>query len=124
MNNRDTIYREKLLHLYKNPNNYGELEDCNIKESGHNPYCGDQIEIFIKLEEGFISGIRWKGEGCVISQVAASLLTEELKRTNINKLEKIKEDRMLSMLEIPISFARKQCALLALKTIKKIRCSR
>ncbi len=120
MDTKNTLYREKLLRLYKNPKNFGKLNNYNKKTSDHNPYCGDEIKVFLKKEGCKISNISWKGSGCVISQVSASMLTEKLNGKSITRIKKLNKEDVLDMFDVSINFAREKCALLIFHTLKKI----
>lgn len=111
------MYRERILDHYRNPRNYGELEDPTVSHVGENPMCGDEIRIDLRLceEEERIDAIRFSGEGCAISQAAASILTRELEGEGISKLVEMDRDDMLEMLGVDMSPMRVKCAVLAEK---------
>ncbi len=73
------LYQEVILDHNKKPRNFRKLEDANRTAQGFNPLCGDQIELFVKLEGGRISDIGFQGSGCAISKASASLMTSTLK---------------------------------------------
>ncbi|AEB12631.1 Fe-S cluster assembly sulfur transfer protein SufU [Marinithermus hydrothermalis] len=75
----DELYKEIILTHYKNPKNYGPLPDATLTLSGHNPSCGDQLELHLKLEDGRITNVTFSGQGCAISQASASMMTELIK---------------------------------------------
>lgn len=120
MNDFDPIYKEFILELYRNPLNKKALLDCDAKYKEFNPSCGDEIEIFIKFDEsGKVQYIAHQGQGCAISQAAVSLLTEEIKGKTKEEIQKITEQDMVDLLQIPVSQNRIKCATLGLKTIQK-----
>lgn len=116
------LYHEIILDEYKNPSNKGELKDADLVVIGSNASCGDDVEIFINLEDGIVKDITWQGEGCAISQAAMSLLSQEIKDSKLG-LKDIKKLELHSMLELlgleEISPGRIKCVLLGLETIKK-----
>ena len=73
------LYQEVILDHNKKPRNFRKLEDANRTAQGFNPLCGDQIELYVKLEDGRISDIGFQGSGCAISKASASLMTSTLK---------------------------------------------
>ncbi|HUX87235.1 MAG TPA: SUF system NifU family Fe-S cluster assembly protein [Chloroflexota bacterium] len=79
----DELYREVILEHYKNPRNQGHLDHPDVANRGHNPLCGDEIEISLDLKDGRVDDIRFQGRGCSISQASASMLTEAIKGKNI-----------------------------------------
>jgi nitrogen fixation NifU-like protein len=115
------IYSEFILELYKNPLNFGKIENPDLHGIAYNSLCGDRIELFIKLENGKISDIKHTGTGCAISQVSASLLTEHLKGKSIEEAKNIKKENVLDLIRIDLSKnpSRMKCALLSLEALKK-----
>lgn len=124
----DTLYKEEILEHYRDPQNFGMLKKFDIKSKQLNPFCGDEVEIYVKLgktagvignhPEGVIEDISFQGVGCAISIASASLLTEYTKGKTKKELTKFSEDDMLSLLGIEVSETRKKCALLALYTLR------
>jgi nitrogen fixation NifU-like protein len=71
------IYKELILDYYRNPRNFGKLDQFDISSHDTNPLCGDEIDIQIKVGNGNkIEQIKFFGKGCAISQASASMLTE------------------------------------------------
>jgi nitrogen fixation protein NifU and related proteins len=114
----DQFYREYILDHYKNPRNYGRLEEADITHEEYNPLCGDLVGMDFLLTDGRIEDIRFHGRGCAISQASASLLTERLKGMSLEEARAISKDDVLDELGIEISPARLKCALLSLKVLK------
>lgn len=75
----DELYREVILQHYKSPRNQGRLVEPDVATRGHNPLCGDDIEISLDVENDVVADIRFQGKGCSISQASASMLTEAIK---------------------------------------------
>lgn len=119
----DELYKEQILHLYRNPLNKKVLTDFDVRHREFNPLCGDDIEIFIKFDDaGKIADIGYQGSGCVISQAGVSLITEKVKGKNKNEIMNISDEDMINLLGIPISHTRMKCALLGLVAVKKAIC--
>ena len=114
----DQFYREYILDHYKNPRNFGRLENPDISHEEDNPLCGDVIGMDFKVKDGVIEDVRFHGRGCAISQASASLLTERLKGISLDDAKKIGKEDVLGELGIQISPARIKCALLSLKVLK------
>lgn len=115
----EMIYREQIIDLYENPLNYGALEGADWSYEEDNPLCGDVVRIDVQLDaNGRVADIRWQGEGCAISQAAASLLTEEVKGLTLDQVRNFEKDQLLALLGLPLSMARVKCALLSLKVLK------
>ncbi len=114
----DQFYREYILDHYKNPRNFGRLENPDITHEEDNPLCGDVVGMDFRVKDGVIDDVRFHGRGCAISQASASLLTERLKGMALDDAKKIDKNDVLGELGIQISPARIKCALLSLKVLK------
>ncbi len=118
MSSKD-IYREIILDYYRNPRNYGILEDVDIFRHDSNPLCGDEIEIYIKITENKVSDVKFLGKGCAISQASASMLTELIKGKDFDYVKKLTKEDILGNLGLQdLGPARIKCALLSLKALK------
>lgn len=73
------LYQELILDHYRNPRNFGVLPEANRSARGHNPLCGDRIDLTVRLEGDRIADLRFRGAGCAISTASASLMTEAVK---------------------------------------------
>lgn len=114
----DSLSMEVLLDHYKHPHNAGEIKDADITHEEGNPSCGDQLKFYIKIKDGIIEDIKFKGKGCIISQASASLLTDDVIGKRIDDAKKFTKEDILDMLGIPIGPMRLKCALLPLKVLK------
>ncbi len=112
------LYREHILDHYRNPRNYGTLEPHDRSFEDSNPLCGDRIRIDLRLKDGTIEDIAFTGRGCAISQASASILTEMVKGQSLDFVKELTAEDLLDELGIPISPARRKCALLSLKVLK------
>jgi nitrogen fixation NifU-like protein len=111
------MYRQQILDHYKNPRNAGELDDPTFTHVGENPVCGDTIEMDVRLDgdEETVERVAFRGEGCAISQAAASMLSEELAGMAVEDLLAMDRDDVIDMLGVEISAMRVKCAVLAEK---------
>lgn len=75
----DDLYREVILDHYRSPRNKRRMEDASVVVELKNPVCGDEISLYLKLEEGVVRGLSFEGRGCSISQASASMMTEAVK---------------------------------------------
>ena len=114
----DDLYRDYILDHYKRPRNFGELEPHDLEAHEHNPLCGDELGVHIKVADGKIEDLRFQGHGCAISQAAASIASEELKGMPLAEVGELDADWALDLLGIPVSATRRKCALLGLKTVR------
>jgi nitrogen fixation NifU-like protein len=83
------LYQEVILDHNHRPRNQGELPDANAVAEGHNPLCGDQLTLYLKVEDGKIADIRFQGCGCAISTASASLMTEAVKGKSVEEVREI-----------------------------------
>jgi len=111
------MYRQQILDHYKNPRNYGKLEDPTFTHIGENPMCGDEIRMDVKLDddEETIEQVAFSGDGCAISQASASMLSKELRGKTVDELLEMDRDDVVDMLGVDISPMRVKCAVLAEK---------
>ena len=72
------LYQQLILDHNQNPRNFREIEDCDFHRKGHNPLCGDQLDIFVNVADDVISDLSFMGSGCAISKASASIMTETL----------------------------------------------
>jgi nitrogen fixation protein NifU and related proteins len=79
MSELDELYQEVILDHNKSPRNFRTIENANRQADGYNPLCGDQVTVYLKLEDGMIKDISFQGSGCAISKASASMMTSELK---------------------------------------------
>ncbi len=122
----DSLYREIILDHYKNPKNYGRLQNPDALFIKNNPFCGDEIGMEIIIGERRkakgekrISEIKFNGEGCAISIASASMLTENVLGKTIDQVNKMKKEDILDLLKIELSPTRLKCALLPLEVLHK-----
>ena len=114
----DDLYRDYILDHYKRPRNFGELDTYDLEGEEHNPLCGDELGVHIRVEDGKIADLRFHGHGCAISQASASIASEELKGMELAEVERLGADWMIDLLGIPVSATRRKCALLNLKVVR------
>ena len=115
----EEIYRENIIDHFKNPRNYGEIVEAEIKHSELNSVCGDMIRLFVKLKEGKVEDVKFKGNGCAISMAATSMMTEILKEKTLEEIKKLKKEDIFEMLGIKLGVVRMKCGLLCLNTLMK-----
>ena len=73
------LYQELILDHTKRPRNFGTLEPATCTAQGFNPLCGDELTLYLVLEDGLVRDVRFQGRGCAISTASASLMTEAIK---------------------------------------------
>jgi len=81
------LYQQLILDHNQNPQNFREMIDATSKAEGHNPLCGDEITLFLQIENEKIIDASFKGTGCAISKASASIMTTLIKDLTVNKAE-------------------------------------
>ena len=73
------LYRDVILDHNRSPRNFGRLEPADAQAAGHNPLCGDKLNLTLRLQGNRVADLRFEGQGCAISTASASLMTEAVK---------------------------------------------
>lgn len=139
MDELSQMYNELIMEHSMNSYNKKKLESCDYCELGHNPNCGDEIEIQLKLNGNIIEDVAFTGHGCAISQASTSIMIDTLKGKTVEEAKEIiqtfigmikreiTDEEELRKLEDAIAFknvsnmpARVKCALLAWHTFEDI----
>ena len=88
----EDLYQEVVMDHTRRPRNFKKLENAQRSAEGFNPLCGDQISLYLNLDDdGVIEDIGFLGKGCAISKAAASMMTEAVKGKKVEQAEKIFE---------------------------------
>ena len=81
------LYQQLILDHNQNPQNFREMIDATSKAEGHNPLCGDEITLFLQIENEKMIDASFKGTGCAISKASASIMTTLIKDLTVNEAE-------------------------------------
>ena len=139
MDNLEEVYNDLIMEHSMNSYNKKKQDDADYCELGHNPNCGDEISIELKLDGDVIEDMAFTGHGCAISQASTSIMIDTLRGKTIEQAKEIIEtfiemikreitdEKELEKLEDAIAFrnianmpARVKCALLAWHTMEDI----
>ncbi len=114
------IYSEVILDLYKNPVNFGSLENPDLRLSGGNPLCGDEVgfDVAFDPQTRKVAEIRFNGHGCAISRAAECLVTEMAKGKTPEEIVGLTPEDLFEVLGKIIE-TRIKCALLGLHVLKQ-----
>ncbi len=130
----DNVYKELILEHSKRPRNKGELPPPALKAEGLNPSCGDELELYLDVQNNTITDVKFTGEGCAISQSSASMMTQAIKSKSTHEaLELSKQFKAMIQGEEPTDalgdlkmlqgvsklHARVKCATLAWVTLEQ-----
>ena len=138
MDELSDVYNDLIMEHSMNSYNKKELEGATCCKMGHNPNCGDEIKLEVKINGDTIEDLAFTGHGCAISQASTSIMIDTLRGKKIEEAKKIvktfiemikretKDENELKKLEDAIAFknisnmpARVKCALLAWHTIEE-----
>jgi nitrogen fixation protein NifU and related proteins len=73
------LFQDIILEHYKRPRNKGAIEDATAHVHMNNPTCGDEVYLFLRVQDGIVQDVGFEGEGCSISQASISMMTQILK---------------------------------------------
>ncbi len=108
-----------ILDHYEHPRHYGALADATFSAEGVNAGCGDVVRFYVRLDrQNIISTASFEGQGCTISQAAASLLTERLTGLPLHEALALGEDDLAAALGREVVASRMLCVSLALRAFK------
>src|SRR5688572_16961482 len=82
----EDLYREIILDHYRTPRNRGELPPPAAHAVGHNPLCGDEIDVYLQIEDGVVTDVKVGGQGCSISQSSASMMSQAVKGKTLTEV--------------------------------------
>jgi len=85
MGELDELYQSVILDHNRAPRNFRKLEDANRHAEGRNPLCGDQFDIWLKLDGDVIAEATFLGQGCAISKASASMMTQAVKGKTVEE---------------------------------------
>jgi nitrogen fixation NifU-like protein len=120
VNEFEDMYREVILDHYKNPRNYGSLEEPHAHAEGQNPLCGDEVTISVRFgaDGETIEDVRFEGRGCAISQAATSMLTGPRQGPEGEDVATLPKEELLEEVGIQLTPIRLKCAILGLGVLK------
>src|SRR5437016_12923254 len=106
-------YSETIFEHFRHPRNYGALPAPEVASEAVNALCGDRIRMELNVSaDQTITAVRFRGDSCIISRAAASILTELIQGQTLQEVAVLSQDVSLTALHTPIRPARLQCALL------------
>ena len=89
MSELSELYQQVILDHNKKPRNFKKIEDAELSAEGYNPLCGDQLTVYLNLDDGVVSDISFEGSGCAISKAAASMMTQAVKKKTRAEAERL-----------------------------------
>ncbi len=116
------LYREEVMEHYDHPRNQGELTGDNVQtDRDSNASCGDMVQFYLKIKDGVITEVKWKGIGCAITTASASKLSEYLQGRTLKELREMSEEELLKKgVGFEVNAGRIKCLMLPVSVIKKL----
>ena len=106
----EDLYREIILDHYRTPRNRGELPTPPaVVAQGHNPLCGDEITVYLQVDDDRVSDVKVAGQGCSISQSSASMMSQAIKGKSVPEVRALVR-KFKSMMSIEDSVPRRRTA--------------
>ena len=85
------LYQSVILEHNRAPRNYRRMDDPTGSAEGANPLCGDEVTVFVRVEDGVVRDVSFQGSGCAISRASASLMTQAVKGRSIAEARQLFE---------------------------------
>jgi len=89
MSELSELYQQVILDHNKKPRNFRKPETANHSAEGYNPLCGDQLTVYLDLENDLVKDVGFEGSGCAISKAAASMMTQAVKGKSKEQVESL-----------------------------------
>lgn len=95
------LYQEVIFDHNRQPRNFHDMPDADHHADGHNPLCGDQLTVYLRINNDVIEDVSFVGHGCAISTASASLMTEAVKGKTVAEVEALFKDFHALLTETP-----------------------
>jgi len=92
MNDLKALYQEVILDHSKHPRHFYALEPCDHSATGHNPLCGDNLKVYVRMDGDQLADISFVGDGCAISKASASLMTDLARGKTVEEFSQLYRD--------------------------------
>ena len=113
------IYQQQILENYRNPYHGQKPDSFTHTFELKNLSCGDEIQVFLTIEENIVETVHFEARGCAISIASASLLAQSLEGKTLNEVREMSEEELYEILGLELTPNRQKCALLSLQAIQK-----
>jgi nitrogen fixation NifU-like protein len=112
------LYAQNIMDHYRHPRNVGQLEHANAHQREANYTCGDSVEVWLNIQGGKIQDLKYRPEGCAISQAAISILSEAVMGKTVDATTAFTFSDLLKLLGVTVSQRRKKCSILGLLAVQ------
>ena len=115
----EQIYQEHILDHYEDPYHRGHCEHATHAHEDDNPLCGDVIRVELEIDDqGRVKSAWFDGDGCCISQAAASMLMEQIEGKTLEELKQFRAQDMLELFGVRLTPNRQKCCLLSWRVLQ------
>lgn len=115
------LYKEEVMDHYEHPRNQGEIKDPDYEGRDSNASCGDMIQFQIRVQDGVVVEVKWKGIGCAITTAAASKLSEWLTGKQVTEIKKKDEEQIIKgAIGFEVNPGRLKCLTLPVRVVMKL----
>jgi nitrogen fixation NifU-like protein len=114
----DELYQDRILDHFEQPYHRGHCSGCTHAHQDDNPLCGDVVRVELKLQDDRVQQAWFGGEGCCISQAAASMLMEKVEGKSLAEVKSFTGEDMLQLFGARLTPNRQKCCLLAWRVLQ------
>ena len=115
----EELYQEHILAHYEDPFHRGSCQNCTHLHKDTNPLCGDVIRMELQVDDrGAMKELYFDGDGCCISQAAASMIVERFNGKHVDEVKKFTAQDMLELFGARLTPNRQKCALLSWRVLQ------
>jgi nitrogen fixation NifU-like protein len=118
-NEEEEIYQEHVLDHYEDPYHRGSCDEATHAHEDDNPLCGDVVRVELRLsKDGKVNEAWFDGDGCCISQAAASMLMEAIEGKSLEEVKEFTAQEMLDLFQAQLTPNRQKCCLLSWRVVQ------
>ncbi len=119
------LYKEEVMDHYEHPRNQGSFDDTQDKEiiegRDSNASCGDMVQFQLRVQDGVVVEVKWKGIGCAITTAAASKLSEWVLDKKVIEIKKMDEEQLIKeAIGFEVNPGRIKCLTLPVRVVMKL----
>jgi len=114
----DELYQQRILDHYEEPFHRGRCPGCTHAHEDENPLCGDVVRVELAIDGGAVRDAYFEGDGCCISQAAASMLIEAINGRAVDEVKAISAQDMLELFGAKLTPNRQKCCLLSWRALQ------
>jgi nitrogen fixation protein NifU and related proteins len=115
----EEIYQDRIQDHYEEPYHRGRCPNCTHAHEDNNPLCGDVIRLELHIDpEGTLKQVFFSGDGCCISQAAASMLVEKFDGRRVEDVKRFTAKDMLDLFGVRLTPNRQKCCLLGWRVLQ------